>query len=102
VVGWLARIVGTSQLDTNCSQPTKVVTLACEFKAGKALWIANISRETCAVQVSGLPKKLLMQRINTRTFNSLSKSTVLAKPMPTAKPFDLRPYELVLVTTQNA
>jgi D-apionolactonase len=100
VVGWLARAVDTSQLDTNCSQPTKVVTLACEFKAGKALWIANISRETCAVQVSGLSKKLWMQRINTGTFNSLSQNTVLPKPMPAAKRFDLKAYELVLLTTK--
>jgi D-apionolactonase len=101
VVGWLARAAGTNQLDTTCAQSNKVATLACEFNAGKALWIANLSRETLSLQILGLSRKLRMQRINTGTFNRLTQNMVLPKAMPTENRFDLQPYELVLAITET-
>ncbi len=102
VAGWMARVAGNHQRDTNCSQPSKIATLAWEFESGTALWIANLSRETRAVKISGLSGKLRMQRINASTFNHLAFNTALPETKLTAKRLLLKPYELVLVTAQNA
>lgn len=101
VVGWLARVAGNHRLDTICSQPSKIAALACEFESGTALWIANLSRETHVVELSGLSGKLRMQRINTSTFKSLTKTFGLPKALLTEKHFNLKPHELVLLTTEN-
>ena len=92
---------GNKRLDSTSSAPSTVAVIGHQSRAGKELWLANLTSETQQVKVTGFDGPARLHRLSDGNFQTLAmKPDYLSSPGEAVKKVPalaLGPYGIVRI-----
>ena len=103
VLAGLAPASGNKRLDAVSSAPSTIAALAHQSKAGKELWLANLSPEPEKVKVSGLTGAARLHRLSDGNFQTIAKQpgflSSAGEALKKVTAVELGPYDVVRIAS---
>lgn len=93
------------RMESHCSAPAMIATLAHETGKGKCLWLANLTAETRTVRVTGFTGPATLHTISAGNFRALQKNPgymqTAGQALRKVGTLDLDPYAVLRIATPS-